>query len=239
MFLLVQLRNTWYNSRKVAIMQTVSIKVEAVDDMKKQNEAEMNRAQKTERTRQQILQAGRRLFRKYGYNKVSVGAIIKEAGISVGTFYYHFESKRALFSEITASLSAYFSDLPQIDYEADDCITCIGNYFSHYAEVLQSRPFENIANAFFPDHGNKTFLDPNRPMQQALLPILEGFQKSGQLQQAFSTEELKEVFFICARGVVYDWILHDGNYDLTAKIAPIIRHLTAGYLACAEKAGAD
>ena len=49
-----------------------------------------------------ILDEAARLFRERGFNEVSVSEIMKAAGLTVGPFYNHFESKEALMSECLA-----------------------------------------------------------------------------------------------------------------------------------------
>ena len=46
--------------------------------------------------RQEIIEAAQRLFEKEGYSKTSIEAIIQEAGIAKGTFYYYFKSKQEI-----------------------------------------------------------------------------------------------------------------------------------------------
>ena len=53
--------------------------------------------QRSEETRSKILEAAIKLFSTRGFNAASVDDICKEAGISKGAFYHHFESKQALF----------------------------------------------------------------------------------------------------------------------------------------------
>jgi len=44
-----------------------------------------------------ILTASYKLFGEYGYEKTSMNMIYKEAGVSKGSIYYHFENKEQLF----------------------------------------------------------------------------------------------------------------------------------------------
>lgn len=53
--------------------------------------------QRSEETRERITTAAIRLFSARGYNKASVNEICAEAGVTKGAFYYHFDSKQALF----------------------------------------------------------------------------------------------------------------------------------------------
>ena len=67
--------------------------------------------------RQEIIEAAQRLFEKEGYSKTSIEAIIQEAGIAKGTFYYYFKSKqeilRAIVESITWEVKDYFESIVQ------------------------------------------------------------------------------------------------------------------------------
>lgn len=53
---------------------------------------------KSQKTRQNILNAASQLFIENGYDKTSVNDIVEKAGCSVGAFYGHFKSKQELAS---------------------------------------------------------------------------------------------------------------------------------------------
>ncbi|MGB0766117.1 MAG: TetR/AcrR family transcriptional regulator [Phycisphaeraceae bacterium] len=51
-------------------------------------------------TREEILAAAARQFRERGFDRASVGSIMKEAGLTHGGFYAHFESKDDLIANV-------------------------------------------------------------------------------------------------------------------------------------------
>ncbi len=55
---------------------------------------------RAEETRSRILDSARLCFSRSGYDATSVSDICKEAGVTKGAFYYHFETKHALFLEL-------------------------------------------------------------------------------------------------------------------------------------------
>src|SRR3954452_7867573 len=57
---------------------------------------------KKDETRERILRAAARAVRKQGYEGVGVADIMKEAGLTHGGFYAHFESRDALLAEAVA-----------------------------------------------------------------------------------------------------------------------------------------
>ncbi len=54
-------------------------------------------AARKEKSKNLILNAAIDLFSRYGFEKVSIGQIMKEAKMTHGAFYAHFESKEALY----------------------------------------------------------------------------------------------------------------------------------------------
>jgi AcrR family transcriptional regulator len=53
---------------------------------------------KKEQTRERILRAAARAIRKHGYEGVGVAEVMKEAGLTHGGFYAHFQSRDALLA---------------------------------------------------------------------------------------------------------------------------------------------
>ena len=53
-----------------------------------------------EATRGQLIAVARRMFADRGYEDTSIEAVLREAGVSRGSLYYHFASKEALFEAV-------------------------------------------------------------------------------------------------------------------------------------------
>jgi TetR/AcrR family transcriptional repressor of nem operon len=65
-----------------------------------------------EATRERIMETASRLFREHGIEAVGLAKIMAEAGLTVGTFYTHFESKEALLrAALLRSLEARHEEL--------------------------------------------------------------------------------------------------------------------------------
>lgn len=60
----------------------------------------MKEKQKSEETRNRILEAAEECFARYGYDSTGVAEICNTAGVSKGALYHHFPSKQAIFVEM-------------------------------------------------------------------------------------------------------------------------------------------
>ena len=75
---------------------------------------------------------------------------------------------------------------------------------------------------------NKTFIRKGRPMQAVLTQFIDKSIRDGMLHTDLPAEEVCERIFICARGVVFHWCLHEGNFDLKSQLAIILDNLISG-----------
>jgi AcrR family transcriptional regulator len=57
-------------------------------------------AERSESTRGALLAAGRRLFAERGYAAVGTEEIVREAGVTRGALYHHFDGKKELFAAV-------------------------------------------------------------------------------------------------------------------------------------------
>jgi TetR/AcrR family transcriptional repressor of nem operon len=67
-------------------------------------------ADRKEKTRDRILGAAGKVFRRQGYHASGVDAVMAEAGLTAGGFYAHFDSKQALLAEALEHVGAEMAE---------------------------------------------------------------------------------------------------------------------------------
>jgi AcrR family transcriptional regulator len=73
----------------------------------------MNQAEKSQRSREQVLEAALQLFSSQGYRATSVREIAERAGVSTGNVYHHFPDKETIFRTL---LDQYWAAIDSPDF---------------------------------------------------------------------------------------------------------------------------
>ncbi|MFI9818542.1 TetR/AcrR family transcriptional regulator [Saccharothrix variisporea] len=190
---------------------------------------------KSEQTRALIVDTALRLFREHGYDRTTMRAIAKEAGVSVGNAYYYFPSKEHLVQGFYDQMAEAHRRASAAVFDADaDFTSRLTAVLLAWLEV--SAPYHEFAVQFF-----KNAIDPNSPLspfstesgnaRETAIDVhrrlLEGVKVDPQLR-----EDLPELLWLFQMGVVLYWV-HDksegqrGTRTLITRSAPLIGKLLA------------
>ena len=91
----------------------------------------MNQAEKSQRSREQILNAALELFSTQGYRATSVRDIAARAEVSTGNVYHHFADKEAIFHTL---LNQYWEAIESPDFPFNRALAA-GHFPDNLEEV--------------------------------------------------------------------------------------------------------
>ena len=182
-----------------------------------------SRKQQALETKTRIYQTALSLMEKKNYQSITIEEISKSAGVSVGAFYHYFKSKNDIFFEIYQEADRYFEEYVAMELKAASGQPRILEYFAHYAEYCQRVGLDTVKSLYNPD--NKLFIRYDRFMLQLLKQVVNEAQTEQLLTVDLSAQQITEYLLIAARGVVCDWCLHDGLYDLSDMMQQYITRL--------------
>jgi TetR/AcrR family fatty acid metabolism transcriptional regulator len=167
-----------------------------------------------EETKNRIYSAAIKLMDKRGFDGITIADIGKAAGISVGGFYHYFTTKHDILAEIFHRADVYFSTVVARDLSAsrDSAAEKILAYFDSYADFNLGTGIKTMQQLYTPK--TKFFVKKGRPMQVVLKGLIAEGQARGELTTDLSPDALVTFLFTFARGIVYEWCLLDGKYNL-------------------------
>ncbi len=170
---------------------------------------------KAEQTRQNIVAAALRLFHSGGYDKTTMRAIATEAGVSLGSAYYYFDSKEHL-------IQAYYGRVQE--QHAAACVDVLGKT-SSFPDRLRgvlitwvdvSTDYHEFSGKFFKNAAEPTsplspFSADSKAAREASIGIYREVVEGSDLKLAKALRaELPELLWLLQMGVVLFWV-YDGS----------------------------
>ncbi len=75
------------------------------------------------------------------------------------------------------------------------------------------------------DTGTAFFIDKQRPFYKTIRDSIAEGQAKGVIQMDIRPDEFARFILSVSRGILYDWCLHDGNYDIEAAMEEYFRKI--------------
>ncbi len=176
---------------------------------------ESNRQKQAEETKRRVYFCALELFNEKTYEDVTIREICEKAQVAVGTFYHYFDNKESLMDEFFRQLDsklevkwlAYTPASPSdgiIYLIRTQLSTTVENNYIASAQILRSQ----LSN------GAKYITDKNRFIHRILLKLVTEECAGGRLTG--DPDVITDYILHAARGMLFDWCLHKGDYDLLA-----------------------
>lgn len=196
----------------------------------------ISRKEQAQLTKKKIFDTTLLLIHRKGYSKITIREICQNAQISVGTFYIYFSSKDDILLEIYNRIDQK-TVFPDLISEADAGVYArlICEDFTLYLQCMVETQEKELLREIYRNalvSGENYFLNPERPLYQAVLSILDTAEKKGYLCPDFSASVLCEKLFLFVQSYVYQWLINSQHTTafLTETCIPDLRRYLTLYL---------
>ena len=188
-----------------------------------------------QKTKRKVLEASIQLFTTHGYNTVTIDDIVKEAGVSKGSFYTHFSSKDRVLVESFNTIDHAFEEAMEAlpaNTTASEQLRVLFRAHFEYCANFQDVDIMKIVYMNQISIGERQVLlkDKTRPHYKYLENIVNLGISTQEFHFSVTPDTLIEYFFIFGHGLIYNWCLEDGKTDLvetgTTFIDQLIEWLT-------------
>ncbi|GGZ57222.1 TetR/AcrR family transcriptional regulator [Streptomyces bluensis] len=166
---------------------------------------------KSEQTRALILETALRLFQERGYDRTTMRAIAKEAGVSVGNAYYYFAGKEHLIQGFYDRIGAeHLAAVRPVLERETDLEARIAGVLKAWLDVAE--PYHEFAAQFFknaadPDSPLSPFSpESKKPREEAIALHREVLAGSKAKVPEELREVLPELMWLSQMGLVLYWV---------------------------------
>ncbi|MFE4016751.1 TetR family transcriptional regulator [Streptomyces sp. NPDC059101] len=169
------------------------------------------RSAKSEQTRTLILETAMRLFQERGYDKTTMRAIAKEAGVSVGNAYYYFASKEHLiqgfYDRIAAEHRAAVRDVLDRETDLEERLAGVLRVWLDIAAPYHEFAAQFFKNAADPESPLSPFSAESEHAREAAIDVhREVLAGSKAKVPAELAETLPELMWLSQMGLVLYWV---------------------------------
>ena len=180
-----------------------------------------------EQTRHTILETAKRLIGEKGFDGVTITQIAREAGVSKGLFYHYFRSKDDIIIEGYSECDEYFEREIRDRLQGETAWERILEFLDHQMAYAESVGIDLITQTYKSQiqYGTDFFTSRERSLPKILRSVVGRGQASGDLTAEPDADYITGYLLRFSRGLIYDWCLHRGEFNLRSTAAEALSRL--------------
>lgn len=177
--------------------------------------------------KQKLIDTTVELIKKYDADTITVRSVCEEAGLSIGTFYHHFQNKDDLLMYFVreASFDTFVLETPLEDVAGRICelyMHLIDRYLTLGEEFMKSfYTTGNKALSAYMGQENGRFAD-GTVMARCERELIDA-REQGFLKKDADPHQLSMDICTIVKGCVFEWALDDGRMDIAESLHRIVK----------------
>ncbi|MFZ7120130.1 MAG: TetR/AcrR family transcriptional regulator [Eubacteriaceae bacterium] len=177
-----------------------------------------NRQKQAIVTRHKLIVCAMELFKMKSYEKVTIKEICEEASVSVGAFYHYFDSKEDVIDDAFKTFDIELEEF--MDSQNTDSYFIALKLITREYLIKTAKSGPSVITSIFRLQmisDSKYVINKERYFYRKLNEIIQKGIDTGEFKCKLSTEDICDWIFRTSRGVILDWCLYDGSYDLVER----------------------
>lgn len=196
-----------------------------------------NRQTKSIETKNKIYKSAEQLFRKYGFDNVSVDSIVELAEVSKGSFYVHFESKNALIvtlmaeavNKVDLGYKSHIESFPPNTLASDILISLVEKTVDVITETVGYDVMKIIYEVQITRSVNtEPIMGYNRDLYRIFSRIISLGVEQGEFKTEISVDSIAKHYIMAIRGLTYEWCIRYPDFPLKDNVLEHFNILIAG-----------
>lgn len=183
-------------------------------------------------TKNKIINSMWELLQEKTLDEITVNTVCKKTNISVGAFYHHFKTKE----DVVYAAFSQFDELIEkvlVHKKYDSIIDAIIDVLYHEVIGAKERGIHltaEIIKLTVSQRDYNVYDDENRFFHIYLKKLICEAKAQGVIMDYFDSDYITNLLLRHTRGIGYDWVAHQGNYDLEETIRNDIKLLLNNFI---------
>lgn len=200
-------------------------------------EKKNNRQIQATETKKKIYATANQLFRKYGFENVSIDTIVEMAGVSKGAFYVHFESKDALtaalindfVNELDLSYKSYLESFDVKTATSEILIALIGKIADIITDTIGYDHMKTVYKVQLTKTVNTDgIMGYNRELYIMFSDLIGKGVQQGEFKSELPVDTLTKHCVMAIRGLTYEWCIRYPDFKLKEQAIEHFKILLTG-----------
>lgn len=184
------------------------------------------------RSRQKIFDTAVDLFDSKGYESVTIEEICRKAGFSTGAFYNYFKSKDQIFMEQFMDIDDYYEKVIDEIPADEDTIEKLRLFLGAAMRYISDMGSRFLRIVYYtqlgPDKRKSYIASEKRYLYKVTYSLIEEGQAKDEIRKDMNSQEIALRIINCHRGIIYDWCLKRGAFDLEEEGKQLLEILLDG-----------
>lgn len=187
------------------------------------------------KTKSRIQASAIELFDQKGFENVSMEEIARAAGCSVGNLYHYFPNKDALTVLFTDQADQEYRLLEE-QYQREPSMSAEDKLIDFSGKALEIDSKEELLFQSFVHcirHPEQGYLRFNTDLAyfRILQNLILDYCRAESMEAPEYTEEMLHAFIIMNRGILLEWRIEEGQFDIVQEGRRMARRLLDGFRA--------
>jgi len=186
-----------------------------------------NRQIRSLETKNKIYETAYQLFKKHGFDNVSVDSIVEAVGVSKGTFYVHFDSKSSLIHSLSIDVvnnvdldyKSFVESFPSSVKSSDILILFAEKISTTITDVIG---YDLIKSTYEAQITRKINIDESlkytRDLYQIFSKIISIGIEQGEFKSTIPAEIITKQCIVAIRGLTYEWCIRYPDFNLKEEV---------------------
>lgn len=161
------------------------------------------------------------LFRKNGFENVSMLDIAEAAGCSVGNIYHYYRSKDELAIQVTDHVDAVYLELEK-EYNADTQSSSMKKLLDFVGKSLgitieENNLYKSFSHAMLYPEQEILKIKPERVWFRMLSDFIRACKDEGSIPTDYPDDEVLSALIVIHRGTLMQWRIEGGNFPIALR----------------------